>query len=528
LSTPANVTVRRVPAASVQVQDAGRTVAVQQQRVSIVTAGVAGPASLAAGDVVTTQGMTIVGDAAGDPVAARVPFWDVTWSGATAYPDIPPGATAADTAAAISAAYATMTDSSAAIQAAITTAASLGVPVVGRGTYRVDSTITLAITADFSGATFICSNTAINPLLLVGSRDTGTRVSDLDITLPTVIQAGKTLGAGWSGSDVGVELANLYSCHVTTQRVTAFSTNLLLTAYGSNGNVYNTIDLGHLENGKIGLKLKPGDASGWVNQNKIDGGRISINSLEGTSISGARHVLIDTGANPVNNNVLANTSIEGDGPEYHAEIYGPYNVLETCRWEATPPKIALNGADAGSTVVWYGYNAHQIAWTLLNGALSTTTHHYGRSGAWLPSADRGHIYQNTTSNANPAITIMDSSASIAADRSTAYTVAIGANIHRGKRSTDANDRVQLDYQNGRLYFANGTAAPAFYFTNFGSIGLQTSGYFRVGAVTSLPTASANYRGMVIRVEGAAGVADKTYQCLKTTADTYTWVQIATG
>ena len=45
---------------------------------------------------------------------------------------------------------------------------------------------------------------------------------------------------------------------------------------------------------------------------------------------------------------------------------------------------------------------------------------------------------------------------------------------------------------------------------------------------TLPTPSADYRGKMIRVEGGAGVADKLYMCMKSAADTYSWVQIASG
>ena len=45
---------------------------------------------------------------------------------------------------------------------------------------------------------------------------------------------------------------------------------------------------------------------------------------------------------------------------------------------------------------------------------------------------------------------------------------------------------------------------------------------------SLPTPSSGYRGMLIRVEGGVGVADVTYQCLKSAAGTFSWVAVATG
>lgn len=43
-----------------------------------------------------------------------------------------------------------------------------------------------------------------------------------------------------------------------------------------------------------------------------------------------------------------------------------------------------------------------------------------------------------------------------------------------------------------------------------------------------PTATAAYRGRVGIVIGAAGVADKVVSCLKSAADTYSWVTICTG
>ena len=49
-----------------------------------------------------------------------------------------------------------------------------------------------------------------------------------------------------------------------------------------------------------------------------------------------------------------------------------------------------------------------------------------------------------------------------------------------------------------------------------------------GQRTSLPTASVDYRGCMVRVEGGTGVADKLYMCMKAAAGTYSWVQIASG
>lgn len=44
-------------------------------------------------------------------------------------------------------------------------------------------------------------------------------------------------------------------------------------------------------------------------------------------------------------------------------------------------------------------------------------------------------------------------------------------------------------------------------------------------VTALPTAGVEYRGIVITLDGGAGVADISYICQKDASDTYAWVAI---
>ena len=48
---------------------------------------------------------------------------------------------------------------------------------------------------------------------------------------------------------------------------------------------------------------------------------------------------------------------------------------------------------------------------------------------------------------------------------------------------------------------------------------------KIGSVASLPTASANFRGFMYRVEGGAGAKDILYVCEKNTADAYVWTAI---
>ena len=64
-------------------------------------------------------------------------------------------------------------------------------------------------------------------------------------------------------------------------------------------------------------------------------------------------------------------------------------------------------------------------------------------------------------------------------------------------------------------------------TNPQNATLDVNGNIRVrGTVSTLPAAAAAYRGVIYLLLGGGGVADKLYICMKTSADGYSWVQIA--
>jgi len=66
--------------------------------------------------------------------------------------------------------------------------------------------------------------------------------------------------------------------------------------------------------------------------------------------------------------------------------------------------------------------------------------------------------------------------------------------------------------------------------NYNTVMISPDTFLKIGADSDgvLPTADATYRGKMIMTEGAAGVRDKLYMCLKSDADTYSWVLIADG
>ncbi len=66
----------------------------------------------------------------------------------------------------------------------------------------------------------------------------------------------------------------------------------------------------------------------------------------------------------------------------------------------------------------------------------------------------------------------------------------------------------------------GTATPA--------TALEVAGGLRINTTTAKPTCDTTQRGTAWLQQGAGGVADLMYFCMKTTADTYQWVQLGIG
>jgi len=60
------------------------------------------------------------------------------------------------------------------------------------------------------------------------------------------------------------------------------------------------------------------------------------------------------------------------------------------------------------------------------------------------------------------------------------------------------------------------------------LSIGKDGDIRVGGIDALPGASVTYRGSIWVVQGAPGAADTAYICLKTAANSYSWMLLATG
>ncbi len=92
----------------------------------------------------------------------------------------------------------------------------------------------------------------------------------------------------------------------------------------------------------------------------------------------------------------------------------------------------------------------------------------------------------------------------------------------GYRQIDSFTDQEKDYIKRLLI-----AITDFYRDIAGAVNLNDS-YMQRGALADRPTASKKVRGVIYYSEAGAAAADSIDICMKSAADTYSWVNIATG
>lgn len=362
-----------------------------------------------------------------------------------------------------------VSDDSNALQSALDEAATTGARAFANGTFRTTRTLRIAGNADLSDATinFEGDKTAVE----VGA--SGTYAIRKMVRLPQVIAALKTK-SGWSQvpGSVGVLVTNSYNLDLTVPHIRNFETGLAITGNGR-GTSYCNITLGHLDNNKRNI-LFSADASGWANQNNLYGGRLSHNSNEGTKVPGSRQILVELTTYKVNANSFWGTSIESANVvEYHLDCAGNDNYFVNCRWENTEVGArVIWRADSVGNIITYGYGSHMIQETneartanlLVTRTSNRMVGNGGRAGHAVLSVE------NRASSSLPALRIMGAGAQgSSADENTEWAVELSASKLRGKRTTDAYERVGMDNVNGRLYVGNGAAATTKYLGAAGNL-----------------------------------------------------------
>lgn len=355
-----------------------------------------------------------------------------------------------------------VTECAAAIQTALNAILALGGRAYGKGTFKIGSTVTLNGNADLSDATFNYTG-ATGTAVVVGATTPLRRAS---LHLPKVVNTAKG-GTGWAAvvGSVGVKLLNLYSCELTVPHIQSFETGLRVAGASSQGSSYSNIDLGHLDNNKVNIELKPDDATGWVNQNNFLGGRCSHNSGEGTVVSGTKHVSIPAATNIVNGNVFTATSLESPNVvEYHLDCAGLDNYFDHCRWEntGTGPRVVWRTNSKGNTIDG-GYDSYSIVQTVESGAAneirSRLLRNYTGGNLSVPTLTLENPFSSTGAYVQGMTPAWGPSGhSLTSDWLWRLT---GTELH-GKQRTDTDPRVRADFANARLYFGTGAVAPTAY------------------------------------------------------------------
>ena len=349
------------------------------------------------------------------------------------------------------------TDDSVAIQAAADAVAAYGIDAVlyfPEGVYRTSETLILSCSLDAAAATISYTGTGI-AVDLGDSRAAGSVTFRKSMRAPRVVLATKS-GTGWVAGTTGIRLVNLNACDVYLPHVKNFETGA--SVYGfSAGNAYNTITLGALDNNQVNLSLDSNTA-GWANQNVFIGGRFQHHSGEGANVAGARHLRIASPANPVNNNLFLNPSLEGNTPEFHLDMGGTANLVLNGRYEVTGGARVRWRSGATQNQIMYGYQSTAIVETWDQGAHPSNN---------VIATQGGHIASGVptileqTSGASAAVDVVMAPGAVVskADPAAAYTVRRSADATRMKRSADTHDRVRIDHMAGRMRFGSGAADP---------------------------------------------------------------------
>lgn len=365
-------------------------------------------------------------------------------------------------------------DTSAKIQLAIDEAKAEGKRLTAVGAFRVGAQkIVFKGDADFSQATFhVYGAPPIAVEVSTGSASNPTDIiTNAKIWLPKATINKDKPAVGWVGQGIGVRTVNCLSCEIHTGYIGGFKTNLFLTAFGPNGNVYNDYYIGWLDNGQVNLLGQPGDTSSWVNENVFYSGRYSHLSSEGTNVAGTRQIKLapfdvtNSVATWPDNNLFIKPSVEGAVPEYHVEIGGAFNQILSGRWEAPSPKVLLVGhatqTNNRRNIISGGFQANQIVYTTSgvtqwNGAFAPDTLDIEGSG------DVCNI-SNTSGDSVSYPHVQGFPAGVSPlgknTSSGDWTYRLHANGLQGKRSTDnaANPRVRIDFSNAFAYFGSGSA-----------------------------------------------------------------------
>lgn len=320
-------------------------------------------------------------------------------------------------------------------------------------TFKTSSCVTVTSPVDGTNATVKSAHTYC--ALKIG---TGALLEDMRFFLPHVTQSLKTT-TGWAYTDTGVQVTNVFGSELFIPGVSNFSVGVLFKGEAQ-GCDYNRVFLGRIRDNQINLMLD-GDATGWCNENDYFGGRLAhdpvelLNSNVTSGQTGVYQIYVAKPASQIlNNHRFYGLSLEGDVPQYHAYLTGQHIYFDRCRWEATVPKVTIDGATAFYNVFMGGYNSNNIIFQHLNGAAQTWLDDPRGIRMNTAPGDAQIILANNDGSATPEMMGLnagiDPFTATLTGANAVWSWALSAQALRGKLTGDAvaSSRVSINFTNG--------------------------------------------------------------------------------
>ena len=360
-------------------------------------------------------------------------------------------------------------DDTAAIQAALNYCQTNGYKLLGApGTYKISSTISIVCDADLGEMLIVCPGATVPVAVRIGTT-TGTSsagILDLEVVAPRVNNSSKT-GLGWTGfvNSVGIELANLYASQITIGYVTNFGIGVRAGGY-TQGFAHNTVNFGILFDNKISLLLQKQGASGFSNQNTYYGGQYGKSVAEGVLISGAYAIYLD---DSTNNNTFVNPSVETEADLFQFYFNNSlFNTIINPRFEvADGGRVCFNATIAGGTqsnVFINGYSFNPPNFTYSGAGTSLYNKFVGQKYSDFFEYGKGGLAINnvigSTASA-PHITgfvLADQFMTKDTTTATDYRYKLYGDGLIGKRSTDTQPRMLLNWSAGKIQLGDGSNA----------------------------------------------------------------------
>ena len=400
-----------------------------------------------------------------------------------------------------------LSDNTIEIQSAIDYCATNSLNCKPVGEFKISSKVVIKGEFDGSRATFTTiAETPIAVEVSTGDGDNPTTILSLTeserIILPNIVNGTKPI-TGWDNQGIGIRYVNVQNTQITERLVQDFAIGIQHTAYAQ-GCGYNTVTAGYLRNNKVNRQFIVGDIGGWTNRWDLHGGRYFHSSAEGQNVTGCMHfdVVPNATGNIINDINHFGGSFEGLSEQYHIRLGGSYINFYGIRFENrdTTGGIKVHLASAGlvgqgsanSFVYGRGVNADDGVTAdrlritkdagVGNARIAVIS---SNSTSYVSAAGVVEVKKSTSSAADFIYCGVDATFEYSENVSTNYSFGISASALHGKRKTDTNDRIKLDFVNGRTYYGLGTSSPNFYIGQQGSSSLSTNSNW-------IPQASAIY------------------------------------